>query len=385
MNRNDPKFDQFFENLNEEALYKNYEQMCTWAKCKEDLEQTKSTLTWLPTKLKHEALIPISGKALMRGYLVHTNELLVNLGETWFVKRTASQTKEICDRRIERCNEMLQRLEKERELIENKRSLPLEQDAFGSDERPEIVEHITEEEDKKWREEHRKREKEYRHKLAELRSKEKKPIKNEEELWKHLDDLELQEELEDELNRLSNKYSSDEEEDDEEEREKQGTENKYEVTIDKSEIKKKQSESQKKSNKLTRRVSFVSEENDSSDEEPLRLEIKFSDAKPSERTHSLVINSPSDVYHQYLGQKAENPISILKKNINPNKEKELEAVAKAQSMEETEEQDWANVSVSSGITFLDIMERNVNDYKNEKPVPDFSRKISKFKASRMKK
>lgn len=381
MNLKDKNVDLFFDNLSEEALRKNHEQTCRWTKYKEDLEQTKSTLTWLPKKLKHEALIPIGKKALMRGYLVHTNELLVNLGETWFVKRTASQTSEICDRRIERCDEMLQRLDKERELIEYRRSLPSEQDAFGSDERPEIIEHVTEEEDKKWREEHRRKEKEYRQKLAELRSKESKPIENEEELWKHLDELELQEELEDELNRLNAEYSTDEEETESIDlNESEINSEKIESVSEKTEI-----VSEKKPNTLKRRVSFVSDEKDSSDEEPLHLEIKFSDVEPSAKSNNSVINSPSDIYDKYLGGKTEKPVSILKKNVNPNKEKELEAVAKAESMEEPEEQDWTDRTVSSGIVFSDVVERNVSEYKNEQPVPEPSRKISKFKASRMKK
>jgi hypothetical protein len=48
---------------------------------------------------------------------------------------------------------------------------------------------------------HRQREKEYRQKLSELRKKEKTKIDNEESLWKRLDELELQEELQEELDR----------------------------------------------------------------------------------------------------------------------------------------------------------------------------------------
>jgi hypothetical protein len=48
---------------------------------------------------------------------------------------------------------------------------------------------------------HRQKEKEYRQKLHELRNKEKTKIENAESLWKRLDELELQEELEEELDR----------------------------------------------------------------------------------------------------------------------------------------------------------------------------------------
>ena len=48
---------------------------------------------------------------------------------------------------------------------------------------------------------HRQKEKEYRQKLCELRNKEKTKIEDAESLWKRLDELELQEELEEELDR----------------------------------------------------------------------------------------------------------------------------------------------------------------------------------------
>ena len=49
---------------------------------------------------------------------------------------------------------------------------------------------------------HRQREKEYRQKLAKLKEKEKTNICTEEDLFKRLDELEVEEELEDEIYRL---------------------------------------------------------------------------------------------------------------------------------------------------------------------------------------
>lgn len=49
---------------------------------------------------------------------------------------------------------------------------------------------------------HRQREKEHRQKLVELREQEKTDIRTEEDLFKRLDELELEEELEDEIFRL---------------------------------------------------------------------------------------------------------------------------------------------------------------------------------------
>ena len=49
---------------------------------------------------------------------------------------------------------------------------------------------------------HRQHEKEYRQKLAKLKEKEKTNIRTEEDLFKRLDELEVEEELEDEIYRL---------------------------------------------------------------------------------------------------------------------------------------------------------------------------------------
>jgi unconventional prefoldin RPB5 interactor 1 len=44
--------------------------------------------------------VPISKKAFMPGKLVNTNEILVLLGDNWFVERSAKQATEMIDRRV---------------------------------------------------------------------------------------------------------------------------------------------------------------------------------------------------------------------------------------------------------------------------------------------
>lgn len=44
--------------------------------------------------------VPFGDLAFMPGQLVHTNEILVLLGDNWFVDRSASQAVEIVERRI---------------------------------------------------------------------------------------------------------------------------------------------------------------------------------------------------------------------------------------------------------------------------------------------
>ena len=46
------------------------------------------------------AQVPFGQKAFMPGQLVHTNEILVLLGDNWFVDRSAKQAGEIVQRRV---------------------------------------------------------------------------------------------------------------------------------------------------------------------------------------------------------------------------------------------------------------------------------------------
>lgn len=49
------------------------------------------------------------------------------------------------------CDDMLKKLEKERELLTSRTTFTSENDAFGTGHRQEIIEPYEEEEDKKWR------------------------------------------------------------------------------------------------------------------------------------------------------------------------------------------------------------------------------------------
>ena len=44
--------------------------------------------------------VPFGKFAFMPGHLVHTNEILVLLGDNWFCERSAKQASEIAERRI---------------------------------------------------------------------------------------------------------------------------------------------------------------------------------------------------------------------------------------------------------------------------------------------
>lgn len=398
MNSASVEVSQWYESLKEKKLEENENSAGIWLKYKNDLEVTKSLLSLLPKKISHNVMVPIGPKALMPGKIVHTNEFLVNLGETWFIKSTGPQTEEICNRRIATCNDMLQKLEKEREIIVNKNTLPAQQDAFGSEERPEIIEYVTEEENEEWKKLHKQKEREYRQKLAELRNKEKKPIDTEEDLWKHLDELELQEELEDELNRLNEELSSDDDTSESDTSEMKSTSD-IQVPIsssvktsepmkDNNEDLTPNSDSLEKSNIKKRRVSFACDLDSSDDDEPLQLYITHSDVECSESNeNSLYINSPKDIYDRYIKNVAGTTVPVLKVKVNLNKEKEFEKAEREKTLDTDEfsdETNTENILQKTSIAFNDITERNPYVQKSAQNNEEKKKRLSKFRASRTK-
>ncbi|XP_062207975.1 uncharacterized protein LOC133909525 isoform X2 [Phragmites australis] len=58
-----------------------------------------SLVNRLPDELSHEIMVPFGGAAFFPGKLIHTNELLVLLGEGYYAQRSAKQTTEILHRR----------------------------------------------------------------------------------------------------------------------------------------------------------------------------------------------------------------------------------------------------------------------------------------------
>merc|ERR1719445_109051 len=80
----------------------------------------KHKLSTITDKTHYNVMVPFGGKkAFFEGQLVHTNEIMVLLGDNWFVERSAKEAAEICDRRITRCNDMLQKLDQEIQLFQS--------------------------------------------------------------------------------------------------------------------------------------------------------------------------------------------------------------------------------------------------------------------------
>ena len=169
-----------------------------WAKHKTDYFDLRQKLSTIADKTTHQVMIPFGGKkAFFEGQLVHTNEIMVLLGDNWFVERSAKEAAEICDRRITRCNDMLQKLDQEIQLFQSWQD---ESNQLMSDSKlREIREPFNEKDEEEWRKKHRE-------KVKAARLSEQKNCKSNEEtddeeadLWKLLDQLEMEEDLKNEL------------------------------------------------------------------------------------------------------------------------------------------------------------------------------------------
>ncbi|KAK3286147.1 hypothetical protein CYMTET_6282, partial [Cymbomonas tetramitiformis] len=73
-----------------------------------DYDQLADTLSSIAEKTSQEILVPFGSVAYMPGKLIHTNEILVHLGESHYVERSTVQALEILARRKSELQEQLE-------------------------------------------------------------------------------------------------------------------------------------------------------------------------------------------------------------------------------------------------------------------------------------
>jgi len=61
---------------------------------------------------RHDVMVPLGPMAFMPGELVHTNEIMVLLGDNYFAERSGTQATQIMQRRIEVIDDIIRRTEK---------------------------------------------------------------------------------------------------------------------------------------------------------------------------------------------------------------------------------------------------------------------------------
>ena len=178
-------------------------------KHRQDYSALIERLDTLSDVTQHKVMVPMTSKAFMPGTLVHTNEILVLLGDNWFVETSAKNAAAIAQRRVKTCDDILDNLQKELELVEGwkKQTGDLSRE---KDECIDITEDFDPDAERQWRERHKENVK--KEKQAAL------DTKSDEELWRRLEELEIEEALEkqweDEEEENDSEIDSDEDESD---------------------------------------------------------------------------------------------------------------------------------------------------------------------------
>ncbi|KAJ1645993.1 hypothetical protein IWQ61_010248, partial [Dispira simplex] len=93
-----------------------------------DYEALSQRLTTLPDETNYDVQVPFGPLAFFPGKLIHTNEIMVLLGDNWFVERSTKQANAIVSRRMEYVQEKLDQLQQEKELLTGRKTVAAELD-----------------------------------------------------------------------------------------------------------------------------------------------------------------------------------------------------------------------------------------------------------------
>ena len=93
------------------------QQLAKWTQFQTDYQQLNTRLSTLPDRLTYDCMVPFGKLAFIPGRIVHSNELLVLLGENFFVERSCKQAMDIVNRRLENINENLRKHQTEKDIF----------------------------------------------------------------------------------------------------------------------------------------------------------------------------------------------------------------------------------------------------------------------------
>ncbi|KAM8862095.1 unconventional prefoldin RPB5 interactor 1 [Synchiropus picturatus] len=186
-----------------------------WKKVSGDYEALNDRLSSLPDKLSYDIMVPFGPLAFMPGKLVHTNEVTVLLGDNWFAQCSAKQAQKIVDHRLNYVKKEVDGLLKTKKNFEARVGMTKDWETDTKDNYVDIREDVNNSDivsnKGKQRIAHKPNSKPKLDAVLDLEEEEEKDdgqegsrngIMSEEELWARLDELEKQEELEDEQERL---------------------------------------------------------------------------------------------------------------------------------------------------------------------------------------
>ena len=120
-----------------------------------DYNSLKSRLMDFSDQTSYNVMVPVAGTklAFFPGYIHHTNELMMLIGENYFVEKSNKQALEFVDRRIKFCKSKLEMITNQKTMLENwiRTTENLKND---SEQLVDITETCTDEELKQWEKEH---------------------------------------------------------------------------------------------------------------------------------------------------------------------------------------------------------------------------------------
>ncbi|PIA15406.1 Prefoldin, partial [Coemansia reversa NRRL 1564] len=90
---------------------------------KVEYNELQHTLLELPNEVEYDAMVPVGPLAFFPGKIIDTNEIMVLLGDNWFVARSAKEAAEISKRREEYVDSKIAGLKKELQELNNRKDL----------------------------------------------------------------------------------------------------------------------------------------------------------------------------------------------------------------------------------------------------------------------
>ncbi|OMJ15537.1 Unconventional prefoldin RPB5 interactor, partial [Smittium culicis] len=90
---------------------------------KNEYKSLQKILETFSDKTEYNSMIPLGDVAFIPGKIVHTNEILVLLGDDWFVERSAKQAKQIAKRREDFISESIKKIETQIQSLKVKAGL----------------------------------------------------------------------------------------------------------------------------------------------------------------------------------------------------------------------------------------------------------------------
>lgn len=136
-----------------------------------DYECLAERLSTLADRTSHEIMVPIAGSKLayMPGYIHHTNEILVLIGDNYFVEKSTKEAVEFVERRISFCHKKIEELNHQRGMLENWLDATGNIKSENESGLVDITEQWSEEELQQWQTKHKQNVQNYKKTLAQQR------------------------------------------------------------------------------------------------------------------------------------------------------------------------------------------------------------------------